>query len=128
MRKVRCADCGKTYDYDEDAFCPKCGAFNQPARGEGLAQIRRVDGLSEAGHEGSFLHREFHEEERERRRRGLDQSGNRSRARRSTQSAASRSGRPSAQTNRKNPLSIIVWVIFAIIAFNVLSNLLFLLL
>ena len=29
MRKVRCYECGKTYDYDTDDFCPKCGAFNQ---------------------------------------------------------------------------------------------------
>ena len=34
MRMVRCADCGKSYDYDDDGFCPKCGAFNQPERPE----------------------------------------------------------------------------------------------
>ena len=32
MRKVRCYECGKTYDYDTDDFCPKCGAFNQPPK------------------------------------------------------------------------------------------------
>lgn len=32
MRRVKCEDCGKHYDYDEDAFCPYCGAFNQPDR------------------------------------------------------------------------------------------------
>ena len=31
MRKVRCYECGKTYDYDTDDFCPKCGAFNATA-------------------------------------------------------------------------------------------------
>ena len=30
MRKVHCADCGKTYDYDVDDFCPRCGSFNPP--------------------------------------------------------------------------------------------------
>jgi len=30
MRRVRCYECGKSYDYDEEDFCPKCGAFNQP--------------------------------------------------------------------------------------------------
>ena len=33
MRAVRCYECGKRYDYDDDGFCPRCGAFNQPARG-----------------------------------------------------------------------------------------------
>ena len=30
MRKVRCHECGKTYDFDTDDFCPKCGAFTHP--------------------------------------------------------------------------------------------------
>ena len=34
MRMVHCYDCGKQYDYDEDGFCPRCGAFNQPAKKE----------------------------------------------------------------------------------------------
>lgn len=76
MQKVRCYECGRSYDYDEDAFCPRCGAFNLPGHentvrvGE-LTEERR-DGLSEKGHSGSFLHREFHTEERQRRRLGLD--------------------------------------------------------
>ena len=76
MQKVRCYECRRSYDYDEDAFCPRCGAFNLPGRedtvrvGE-LTEDRR-DGLSEKGHTGSFLHREFHSEERQRRRLGLD--------------------------------------------------------
>ena len=36
MRMVHCEDCGKRYDYDVDGFCPRCGAFNQPA-GDGDA-------------------------------------------------------------------------------------------
>ena len=30
MRKVTCHECKKRYDYDEDGFCPACGAFNSP--------------------------------------------------------------------------------------------------
>ena len=36
MRMVHCEDCGKRYDYDEEGFCPRCGAFKQPA-GDGDA-------------------------------------------------------------------------------------------
>lgn len=32
MRKVRCHHCGKGYNYDQDEFCPKCGAFNPPPK------------------------------------------------------------------------------------------------
>ena len=32
MRMVRCYECGRSYDYDDDGFCPRCGAFNQPVR------------------------------------------------------------------------------------------------
>lgn len=77
MRKIKCCECGKQYDYDEDGFCPKCGAFNQPPRSARIGangELVRVDGLNEQGHAGSFAHREFHEEERERRRIGLDKS------------------------------------------------------
>ena len=31
MRKVTCHECKKRYDYDEDGFCPACGAFNSPS-------------------------------------------------------------------------------------------------
>ena len=50
MREVKCYECGKTYDYDDDGFCPRCGAFNQPGagrawRGRGAApwQSRRPE-------------------------------------------------------------------------------------
>ena len=39
MRTVQCYECGKRYDYDEDAFCPRCGAFNQPARASAKAAL-----------------------------------------------------------------------------------------
>ena len=74
MQKVSCYECGKSYDYQEEAFCPHCGAFNQPPRSSRIAadgSVVRVDGLSEAGHEGSFAHQEFHQEEKARRKSGL---------------------------------------------------------
>ena len=42
MRMVRCYECGKQYDYDDDGFCPKCGAFNQPLRNGSTAGERNV--------------------------------------------------------------------------------------
>lgn len=40
MRRIRCKDCGKSYDYDKDDFCPKCGAYNPPAD-SGATQLER---------------------------------------------------------------------------------------
>ena len=74
MRKVHCHECGKTYDYDEDDFCPRCGSYTQPARTSRIGadgQVVWVDGLNERNHQGSFVHEEFHEENKERRRSGL---------------------------------------------------------
>ena len=76
MRKVTCYECGRHYDFGEDGFCPRCGSFNQPRKGtyriSAAGDIVRVDGINEQGHEGSFLHEEYHREARERRRLGLD--------------------------------------------------------
>ena len=75
MRIVKCYDCGRHYNYDDDGFCPKCGAFNQPApiaRVGADGSIVRVDGLNETGHTGSFTHKEYHEEAKERKKSGLD--------------------------------------------------------
>ena len=77
MRIVKCYECGRHYNYDEDGFCPRCGSFNQPAHVSRVGAdgtIIRVDGLSERGHTGSFTHKEYHEESKERRKTGLDQS------------------------------------------------------
>ena len=30
MRKIQCHECGRTYDFDAEDFCPGCGAFTQP--------------------------------------------------------------------------------------------------
>jgi len=47
MRKIRCEDCGKTYDYDIDAFCPNCGAFNQPLRDAQTVRVQEETERSE---------------------------------------------------------------------------------
>lgn len=81
MRRIVCYDCGKKYDYDVDDFCPRCGAFTQPARHSRIASdgsVVRVEGISEAFHRESFVHAEFHEENRERKGTVLEQSAARS--------------------------------------------------
>lgn len=77
MRKLRCYACGKFYDFDEDAFCSHCGAFNQPAKASLInasGEVERVDGINEAGHAHSFVHEELHAENRLRRRTSLEQA------------------------------------------------------
>ena len=49
MRMVRCYECGKQYDYDDDGFCPKCGSFNQPARTAPAGSVRPKAGAAPAG-------------------------------------------------------------------------------
>ena len=81
MRRVRCYECGKRYDFDVDDFCPKCGAFNQPDRTSRIGadgSVIRVDGLNEENHRESFVHTELHEENRERRNSGLSKGVRRS--------------------------------------------------
>ena len=136
MQKVRCYDCGRGYDYDEDSFCPNCGAFNQPLRSLRIGadgSVVRVDGLNEANHANSFVHQELHEEKRERRRVGLDkgvQRIQRTAARtapaRPVPSApvSSRTGRRSQQ-HKSNPLTIVVWIIIMIMIINILPRILF---
>ena len=70
MRIVKCYECGKRYNYDEDGFCPNCGAFNQPralSRIGADGSVVWVEGINRRNHEGSFVHQELHEENRERR-------------------------------------------------------------
>ncbi|MCI2058974.1 MAG: hypothetical protein LKJ80_07205 [Oscillibacter sp.] len=130
MRMIHCEDCGKLYDYDDDGFCPHCGAFNQPKRSaDGEAErVKRVDGLSEEGHEGSFAHLEFHREERERRRTGLDKSVKRDLSADSPAPSAQKSPRPSgakhaiqkpAAAGGKGP-GILFWIFLVIILVNIL--------
>lgn len=76
MSTITCYECKKTYNYAEDGFCPRCGSFNQPRRGSYIVSpngdIIRADGINEAGHTDSFVHKEYHTEERQRQRLGLD--------------------------------------------------------
>ena len=78
MSTVTCYECKKKYDYTEDGFCPRCGSFNQPRRGsyvvDANGDIVRTDGINEAGHSGSFVHKEYHAEERQRKQLGLDRT------------------------------------------------------
>lgn len=119
MRKVRCYDCGKSYDFDVDDFCPKCGAFNQPGKSARIGAdgaVVRTDGLSEKNHAGSFVHQEFHAENRVRKAVGLSKG---------TRGAASPARPPVKQREKKkNPVQTLVWVIVIIIAINVLSTIL----
>ena len=52
MSTVTCYECKKTYNYQEDGFCPRCGSFNQPRRGSYIVDangdIVRTDGINEA--------------------------------------------------------------------------------
>lgn len=34
MPTIRCAACGKHYDYRQEGCCPRCGAYNRPPRRE----------------------------------------------------------------------------------------------
>lgn len=75
MRLIVCEDCGKHYDYDKDEFCTKCGAFNQPVKTwttDSQGNVRRVDGINEVNHAGSFAHSEVHKEKRVRQAKGMD--------------------------------------------------------
>ena len=125
MRKVRCYECGKQYDYDEDGFCPGCGAFNQPPRASRISAdgaVVRMDGLNERNHVKSFLHGELHTEDRERRRIGLEGAVRRQIP--STQvrpPATARWGASYQKKDRQNPVSVVVWVVFAIILLNMLT-------
>ena len=136
MRKVRCYDCGKSYDYDEDGFCPSCGAFNPPRQDLRIGadgSVVRVDGLNEVNHVNSFVHQELHEEKRARRRAGLDKSVQRiqrpsSRATTPKQAPVtlqSQTDRRARQQKSSNPFSVVVWIIILIVIFNLLSRIFF---
>lgn len=138
MQKVRCYDCGRSYDYDEDGFCPNCGAFNPPRRSLRIGadgSVVRVDGINEANHTDSFVHQELHEEKQERRRIGLDKSVRRIQ-RTVSQPAASRpapaagfqtGNRRQSRQQGKNPLGILVWILILIMLFNLLPRILLIL-
>lgn len=120
MRKVRCCECGKSYDFDVDDFCPKCGAFNQPGKSASIGAngaVIRTDGLNEKNHAGSFVHREFHAENRVRKAVGLSKGVRRT-------GGAAQTSAPKQRNRGKNPFRTLIWVIIVIIFINILSTIL----
>lgn len=122
MRKVKCYECGKRYDYDDDGFCPDCGAFNAPASPSRIAadgSVVWIDGINERNHENSFLHEELHEEERERSWWGLDQkpAGQEVRLGKAGKPTTVRAGKP----GEKKKVPGFLWLILAlVVGMNVL--------
>ena len=124
MRRVRCYECGKRYDFDVDDFCPRCGAFNPPGRSSRIdadGNVVRLDGLNEVNHRESFVHKELHEENKERRASGLSKG-----TKRSQEKAAARPVRTAQKRKQAAPNSmgsIIKWIILAIVGLNILNGL-----
>lgn len=124
MRRVRCHECGKRYDFDVDDFCPKCGAFNQPVRKSRISadgSVVRVDGINERYHAKSFVHAELHEENRERKGSPLERDPRRVKRAASPVKVNTAWGR--GKKEQQTPASIIKWVVLAIIGLNLLSGL-----
>lgn len=123
MRKVRCYECGKSYDFDVDDFCPKCGAFNQPGKSARIGADGAViwsDGLNERNHAGSFVHQELHAENRVRKAVGLSKGV----GRRAKAPQPLSKGQGSSRKKQKSGAQYIIWIIAAIIAVNILSSIL----
>lgn len=115
MRRIVCDECRKIYDYDRDEFCPKCGAFNQPVKTwttDAQGNVRRVDGVNEANHAGSFVHREVHKEKRVRQAKGMDWDG----GKRNAQQQPARTAPPQPRKQKKDAMWIIkaVFIIIAV--------------
>lgn len=128
MQKVRCHECGKVYNFDEDDFCPRCGAFTQPpksVRVDASGNVVRLDGINEKNHAGSFVHEELHEENRERRRTGLSKGVRRT----SPVQPHPAPTRPAARTGgsgkgKASPVSWVFLLIGIIIALRILGSVL----
>ena len=135
MQKVRCYECGKQYDYDEDGFCPEGvpavdeGDLNQPPRSTAIGadgSVVRADGLNERNHKNSFVHEELHEENRQRKTIGLSKGVRRAETK-VPQTGNGTTARKSRSSTRKSSLGgVIFWIIFAIFALNILSNIFYL--
>ena len=111
MSKVRCYECKKTYDYNEDGFCPRCGCFNQPPSARSLdakGKIVYADGINEQTHEGTFVHREYHAENAKRRLTPLEKSA----VRPQKKSPAARTKR-TVEGDPQNLSKLLVFFIFA---------------
>lgn len=126
MRRVRCSECGKQYNFDVDDFCPRCGAFNQPARSSRIGadgSVIWVEGLNERNHQESFVHEEFHEENKKRRgtplskgvRRGAKPSG----------AAVQSAWQKAEKKGGLSPLKLLKWILILYFGLNILGTLLF---
>lgn len=124
MRRIVCEECRKAYDFDQDDFCPRCGAFNPPVKTWGVdanGNVVRVDGLSEQNHAGSFVHKEVHREKAVRRAVGMDWNGAKGQTRRpAAKSGPAQPSKQTAQTGLKN----VVWFVAVLIAVSALIQLL----
>ena len=127
MRQIVCDECKKRYDYDKDEFCPRCGAFNQPVKlwtTDSQGNVRRVDGVNEQNHAGSFVHSEVHKEKRVRQAIGMDWSGKAKTAQRQ------RPVRPAVQRPKQQKkcmpevTKIFLWIVAILIITNFILPLL----
>lgn len=124
MRRVRCHECGKRYNFDVDDFCPQCGAFTQPQRLSRIGadgSVVRVDGINERNHQNSFVHAEWHEENQERKGTSLERDVRR-KAVKQCPAMHMPSGK-SGDREQRSPTEIIKWIVLAIIGLNLLSGL-----
>lgn len=121
MRRIVCDECRRMYDYDRDEFCPRCGAFNQPVKTwttDAQGNVRRVDGVNEANHAGSFVHSEVHREKRVRQAKGMDWTGGKRNAR---QPPPARTAPPQPRKQKRDAMWI-VKAAFIIIAVAMLIS------
>lgn len=122
MRQIVCDECRKRYDYDRNEFCPRCGAFNQPVKTwttDDQGNVRRVDGVNEQNHAGSFVHSEVHKERRTRQAKGMDWNGRAAAAPRQPQPVRPAVQRPKQQ-KKSTPevIRVLRWVVAVIIFIN----------
>lgn len=119
MQIIACENCGKHYDFLKDDFCPKCGAFNQPVKTwttDSQGNFRRVDGVNEVNHAGSFVHKEVHKEKQVRKAAGLDWNG---KAKPPVKPAPKQASKPAAQRKQKERKSMVFTflIVFGLIVF-----------
>ena len=111
--RIVCEECKKVYDYEKDDFCPRCGAYNPPAKDwtvNGRGEVIRVDGINEANHDGSFAHREVHREKATRRALGLD----RPKTRKAVPAGTAGRGQQKASSSSVGVLLAVVFWIFVV--------------
>lgn len=130
MRQIMCEECKKRYDYDKDEFCPRCGAFNQPVKTwttDSQGNVRRVDGVNEQNHAGSFVHSEVHKEKRARQARGMDWNSGRAKTAQRPQPQPVRPAvqRPKQQKKSMTEASkVFLWIVAIIFFLNFILPLL----